>query len=110
MYWAPVEDGYGTFVAMRIEDGLWVQEHRPTGTIVRVVPPFDIELEGSAWEGANEIFDPRASLDRTSPGVIPQPFVVTQALLYKPGPVPIEVRPSWGDELLAELTWPEAET
>lgn len=108
MYWAPVEPGYGTYVAMRIEDGYWVQEHRPTRTKIRVMSPFEIHLRGPSWKpGRHEMFDPAQALTRQSPGVMPTPNPVVKFILYEHADRSDEIRASWGDEPLPPLTWAE---
>lgn len=106
MYWVPVEPGYGTYVAMRIEDGYWIQEHRPTGVKVRVMSPFDIHLRGPRWQaGRHEMFDPARTLTRQSPGVVPAPNPVMKFWPYDPTDVPDEIKSSWGDDPLPPLTF-----
>ncbi len=105
-YWAPVEPGYGTYVAMRIEDGFWMQEHRPTGVRIRVKSPFEID-PGVPYRdrGKHEMFDPARMLTRRSPGVLPERSVTIQFHLYEPADVPDEIRASWGNELLPPLSY-----
>jgi hypothetical protein len=110
-YWVPVEPGYGTYVAMRIEDGQWLQEHRPTGTNVHVLNPLHIPWKGPIWlAGNHEMFDPGRSLTRNSPGVIAErrPFHTVTGI-YEPGDVHDDIRASWGNEPLAPLTFREPE-
>jgi hypothetical protein len=106
-YWAPVESGYGTYVAMRIEDGEWVQEHRPSGTKVKVRSPFDVALRGPHWTpGMHEMFEPTRNLTRYSPGVVKQTNPPLLYCIYDPGNVPDVIRASWGADPLPPLTWP----
>jgi hypothetical protein len=107
-YWAPVQPGYGTYVAMRLEYGEWVQEHRPTGTKVKVLSPFDIQLRHPDWMKArSKMFDPARDLQIDSPGVVPdrQDRMVYGA--YTPEDIPDQVRESWGDLPVAPLTYKE---
>ncbi len=105
-YWAPVEPGYGTYVAMRIKGGEWVQEHRPTGTVVKVMSPFDVQLRHPDWTNLrSKMFDPALSLHRNSPGVIPDRQGRLVYSLYDPTDVPEEVRESWGDAPIAPISW-----
>jgi hypothetical protein len=102
-YLDDVEPGFKTYVAMRIDRGEWVQEHRPTNTIMRVKTPRDID---PTQPPRREIrFDSSVRLDRNSPGVIPAQQIETVFSLYNPPSVPEAVRPSWGDEPLAPLTY-----
>jgi hypothetical protein len=101
------ERGWGTYVAMRMEDGMWLQEHRPTGTIVRVEAPFDIQLRGPRWR-VTQMFDPQSTMNSQSPGAIrPSTELVLEFCPYGLEPVYEDVRRSWGDEPLAPLTWAE---
>jgi hypothetical protein len=52
------EHGWGTYVAMRMQDGYWLQEHRPTGTLIRLKSTFDIDLKGPSLKTRKQ-FDPR---------------------------------------------------
>ena len=102
-YLDDVEPGYRTYVAMRIDSGEWIQEHRPTNTIMRLKTPWDIDL---TQPPRREIrFDSSVRLDRNSPGVIPARQIETVFSLYNPPNVPEAVRPSWGDAPLAGLTY-----
>lgn len=106
LYWVPVESGYGTYVAMRIEDGEWVQEHRPTGTKIKVLPPSAIQLRGPHWTpGKDEMFEPTRSLTRFSPGVVRETNLQPLYWIYDPGNVPDIIRASWGSDPLPPLTW-----
>jgi hypothetical protein len=109
-YWADVERGYGTYVAMRIENGYWVQEHRPTGRLVHVLSPFDVSpTDPEAARGLEVMFEPSLFLNRKSPGVLPTPSPWTMAYaMYNPDDFPEPVRRSWGAAPLAPLTWGKA--
>ncbi len=98
-----VAPGYRTYVAMRIEDGEWVQEHRPTNRIIRVKSPWDIDPFGRVR--FDSLFDPPEWLSPDSPGVIPAQQVETVFSLYSPPTVPEAIRPSWGEEPLPPLTY-----
>jgi hypothetical protein len=98
-----VAPGYRTYVAMRIENGEWVQEHRPTGRIVRVVSPWTIDAFGAGR--IDSIFDPSEWLTPESPGVIPAQEWDTEFSLYNPPNVPDAVRPSWSDAPLPPLSY-----
>ena len=102
-YLAPVEPGYGTYVAMRMERGAWVQEHRPTSTVVPVTPPA--EIDPFAPPGGHAMFDPALTLNRNSPGVVPREGCEVAWSLYDPDNVHPDVATSWGDEPLAPVTW-----
>lgn len=106
-YWADVDKRHGTYVAMRIEDGYWVQEHRPTGRVIHVLSPFDVNpTDPAAARGLEAMFEPSLFLRRKSRGVLPTPSPWTMAYaMYNPGDVPEPIRRSWGDEPLAPLTW-----
>lgn len=98
-----VVPGYRTYVAIRIEDGFWVQEHRPTRRKVRVVSPFEIDPFGPIR--TESLFDPTDWLTPESPGVIPAQEWETVFSLYNPPAVPPAIVPSWGDAPLAPLTY-----
>jgi hypothetical protein len=102
-YLDQVEPGFATYVAIRIDHGEWVQDHRPTNTIMRVKTPWDINLD--ALPRREIRFDSSARLDRNSPGVIANHQGETVFCLYNPPEVPAAVRPSWGDAPLAPLTY-----
>ena len=105
-YWTSVEPGFGTYVAMRIQDGEWLQEHRPTGTIVKVWSPFDFQMRHRDWlSRRSKTFEPAQFLTRASPGVIPDSNDRLFYNLYDPSDVPPQVRESWGDDPIAPLTW-----
>jgi hypothetical protein len=102
----PIAEGrFGTYVAMRTRAGMWLQEHRPTGSIVKIEAPFDIELKGPRAREP-KIFDQTSQLTKDSPGVIEfsDPYVM-DFCLYDPDDVPSEVRRSWGDDRLESLSW-----
>lgn len=102
-YLDKVGTGFQTYVAMRIDKGEWVQEHRPTNTVMRVKLPWDIDL---TQKPSREIrFDSSVRLDQDSPGVFPAQQIETVFSLYNPPEVPEAVRPSWGDAPLAPLTY-----
>lgn len=108
-YWANVTNRFGTYVAMRIEDGDWVQDHRPSGRVLRFKRPYQIlnqELDEGAWPlGKNEMFDPRRALYNTSPGVIRAPNPNLIYAVYDPNNVPASIMASWGSEPPPLLTW-----
>jgi hypothetical protein len=102
-YLETVEPGFRTYVAMRIDNGEWIQEHRPTNTIMRVKTPWEINLDRLP---SREIrFDSSVRLDRNSLGVFPAQKLETVFSLYNPPEVPEAVRPSWGEAPLAPLTY-----
>ena len=106
-YWADVEPGYGTYVAMRIESGMWVQDHRPSGTTIRVASPFDFDVTGPlVTPGQHEIFEPSVFLTRDSPGVLPAPSLLIAYTEYDPDHVPKEIQASWGPEPVPPLSGP----
>jgi hypothetical protein len=98
-----VAPGFRTYVAMRIENGEWIQDHRPTGRKVRVISPWAINPFGPAR--IDSIFDPSEWLTPESPGVIPAQELETAFSLYNPPNVPEAVRPSWGNAPLPPLTF-----
>lgn len=102
-YLDDVEPGFRTYVAMRIDNGEWGQEHRPTNTIMRLKMPWDIDLSNPMRRESR--FDSSMRLNRNSAGVIPAKQVETVFSLYNPPDVPDAVRPSWGDAPLAPLTY-----
>src|SRR5207249_3638158 len=108
-YWANVTRRFGTYVAMRIEDGNWLQEHRPSATSIRIKRPFEIlnqEIDEGPWDlGKAEMFDPRVTLDNNSVGVIRKPNPTMIYASYDPEKVPADVVASWGPEPPALLTW-----
>lgn len=104
-YWADVEPGYGTYVAMRIENGMWVQDHRPSGTVVHVASPFDFDVTGPAlMPGQHEVFEPSQFLTRKSKGVLPLPGLVMAYAEYDPDNVPTAICASWGDDPVPALS------
>lgn len=98
-----VEPGFRTYVAMRIENGEWVQEHRPSGIQMRVKSP--LEIDPLTVPRLDHEFDVRKRLHRRSPGVIPAAAVETVFSLYNPPEAPEAVRRSWGDAQIAPLTY-----
>ncbi len=98
-----VVPGYRTYVAMRIENGEWVQEHRPTNRIVAVKSPWAIDPKGR--QRFDSLFDPAEWLRQDSPGVIPAQQWETVFSLYNPANVSEAVRLSWGDAPLAPLSY-----
>ncbi len=101
----PVIDRFGTYVAMRTRSGMWLQEHRPTGSVVKIQAPFDIELQGPT-SGQSKVFNPRTMLARDSPGVFEIPVgPVMEFCHYDPDDVPQPVRESWGTEPLERLSY-----
>lgn len=68
-YWMDVSPHKGTFVSMHIEEGQWIQEHKPTKHRVALENPTQIDVYSPAWE-ANKMFDPRNDLTEDSPGVV----------------------------------------
>lgn len=98
-----VEPGYGTYVAMRMENGRWIQEHRPTGTIVPVYSPFEVQ-HGHPSMRRSRFFDPRRTLTRNSPGVVPFQQDQLSFTPYLEECFPLAVQESWGDEPLVPLT------
>lgn len=68
-YWMDVSPGKGTFVSMHIEEGQWVQEHKPTKRRIVLEDPTQIDLHPSGWR-ASKMFDPRIDLSGDSPGVV----------------------------------------
>lgn len=108
-YWADVTRRFGTYVAMRIENGDWVQHHRPTKTIVRIRRPFEIlnqELDEGPWPlNKAEMFNPRRELTNQSPGVVRKPNPCLVYAPYDPLQVPSAILTSWGGEPLPALTW-----
>ncbi len=112
-YWADVESGFGTYVAVRIENGFWIQEHRPSRTVRRMRQPADIlnqELDEGKWPiWRAEILDPRRSMNRNSPGVIAKKNPTLVYAPYVPGNVPGDILESWGSEPIDLLTWASKE-
>jgi len=108
-YWVPVREAHGTYVAMRIEDGEWIQEHRPTGNKIRIMSPFEFQLQHPDWtRRRSKVLDPGRSLNPNSPGVVPDRDGRLIYHLYDPDNVHKEVIRSWGPEPLAPITWAEA--
>jgi hypothetical protein len=105
-YRARVAPGFGTYVAMRLENGLWVQQHRPTGVLRPVLSPFDPALtnQGAVVTGAHEMFEPSQFLNPDSPGVLPEPRMALAYVQYDPAHVPAEVIASWGPAALPPST------
>lgn len=101
-YWARVTPGHGTFVAMRLENGRWVQHHRPSGTLRVVHSPFDPALtqQNDVAAGTHEMFEPSLFLTADSPGVLPTPAFGIAYVQYNPAHVPADVLASWGPESL----------
>jgi len=109
-YWAPVSEGVGTYLAMRIEKGEWVQEHRPSGNKVRIMSPFEFQLQHPDWtRKRSKVLDPKRLLTLNSPGVIPDHNGRLTYHLYDPDNVHEEVILSWGAEPLAPITWIDAD-
>lgn len=109
-YWADVTRRFGTYVAMRIKDGRWFQEHRPSGKSVVVRRPEEILEEDGAWSvGKNEMFEPRSFLTNTSKGVerAASPFQLLYTT-YDPASVPDPVLKNWGPEPLEPQTFDPA--
>jgi hypothetical protein len=106
-YWADVEPGYGTYVAMRVENGAWVQDHRPSGTTISVASPFDFNVAGPViTPGQHEVFEPSQFLTRASNGVLPTPPLVLAYAEYVPDHVDKQIRASWGPDPVPPLTGP----
>jgi hypothetical protein len=108
-YWVDITNRFGTYVAMRIENGDWVQEHRPTKTKRRMKRPFEVlnqEIDEGEWPlDKAEMFDPRETLTNQSPGVIRKQNPHLVYATYKPPNVPQPVIESWGPEPIEMLTW-----
>lgn len=106
-YRARVAPGYSTYVAMRLENGLWVQHHRPSNTVRHVLPLFADELirHSEVIAGAHEMFEPSLFLSPTSPGVIPDEQLVLAYLEYDPSHVPPQVIASWGSAPIPPATF-----
>jgi hypothetical protein len=98
-YWNLVEPGYGTYVAMRRDQGRWVQEHRPSGSVVRILSPF--ELPDIVPE-TDQLFEPSRQLTRTSAGVIPAVNPLLLYTEYQTSNLPAQVVASWGPQPPAE--------
>jgi hypothetical protein len=104
-YWVDVEPGYGTYVAMRVEEGMWVQDHRPSGMAIRVASPFDFDVTGPMLTpGQHEVFEPSTFLRKDSKGVLPTPPLVLAYTEYNPDYVPREIQASWGPDPVPPLT------
>ncbi|MGI8406596.1 MAG: hypothetical protein ACR2OE_17850 [Thermomicrobiales bacterium] len=105
-YWVPVGDQNGTYVAMRIEGGEWVQEHRPTGTKIRIMSPFDFQLMHPDFtSGANKHIDPKVHFTSKTPGVVPDHNGRLVYYPYDPDDVHEEILRSWGSAPLTPNTW-----
>lgn len=99
------EHGWGTYAAMRMQNGYWLQEHRPTGTRIRLQAPFDIQLGGPGLE-TRKLFDPRMSMTSKTPGATkPDPRLVLEFSPYDPDRVPPPILQSWGNKPIQPLTW-----
>jgi hypothetical protein len=108
-YWIPVGEAHGTYVAMRIEGGEWIQEHRPTKNKFRIMSPFEFQLKHPDWtRSRSRVFDAKRSLTPNSPGVVADRDGRLVYHLYDPENVHNEVVRSWGPEPLAPITWSEA--
>ena len=104
--WMSVAPGYGTYVAMRFDEGEWIQEHRPTGTRVRVVSPHQIPLKGPTWKpGTHERFDLQQELDIDSSGVVPEMQAHVTYAVYDPDNVNPQIIRSWGDDPISPNTF-----
>jgi hypothetical protein len=107
--WEHVAPGYGTYVAMRIERGEWVQEHRPSRTKLPVISPFDYQLHHPDVKTRNsKVFAPERSLHTSSPGVILASGLRPEVTIYDPELVPEQIQQSWGTAPLTLLTWNDA--
>jgi hypothetical protein len=103
---AHVAQDYGTWIAMRVDDGYWVQEHRPTRYRVRLLPPTDIPATGPKLHTVtSQLFDPARMLTRHSPGVLAETNPQMGFIPYRAGPPPPELAGSWGTDPLAPLSW-----
>ena len=104
--WMEVEPGYGTYVALRFDDGSLVQEHRPTGRRIRIASPHEIPTRGPIWDpGTHERFDPASELTRVSPGVVPELSARLAYAVYDHESVPAEIVRSWGTDPLPPNTY-----
>lgn len=107
--WEPVAPGYGTYVAMRVERGEWVQEHRPSNTKLPVISPFQYQLQHpDVKTRKSKVFAPERSLSINSPGVIRAGSLQLELSVYDPDNVPAQIQESWGTTPLAPLTWEDA--
>jgi len=109
-YWVDITNRFGTYVALRIENGDWVQEHRPTKVKRRIKRPFEIlnqELDEGAWPWTkSEMFDPRMSLTSSAPGVIRKSQLHPVYVRYEPKmELPKEILASWGQAPIEMLSW-----
>lgn len=105
-YWVPVGEQNGTYVAMRIEGGEWVQEHRPTGTKIRIMSPFDFQLMHPDFTNrVNKQIDPKVHFTPASPGVVPDHNGRLVYYPYDPDDVHAEILMSWGSAPLTPNTW-----
>jgi len=107
-YFAPVEEGWGTWLLMRYRNDIWVQEHRPTGQRIELQVPWDIPLTPLEWSsGKFRMIDPR-SLKPNSPGVVQDAgsrgYFVFQTVFepYLSPEIPEPVQPSWGIEPVSD--------
>lgn len=94
---------------MRIEDGDFIQEHRPSAHSVRIKRPFAIlnqEMDEGPWPlGTSEMFDPRRTLYNTSAGVIRASNPNLVYAVYDPNKIPESIVASWGPDPPALVTW-----
>lgn len=106
-YWSAVDKQNGTYVAMRIEGGEWIQEHRPSGKKIRIMSPFEFQLRHPDWTSAKSKLIDTTSI---SQGVIPDHNGRLTYHLYDPENVPETIVRSWGSEPLARISWAEENT
>ncbi len=110
-YWIPVGEAHGTYVAMRIEGGEWIQEHRPTNNKIRIMSPFELQLKHPDWtKRRSRVLDPKRLLTPNSPGVVADHNGRLIYVLYDSDNVHDEVARSWGPKPLAPITWSDANT